>query len=75
MTDVGYRGHNKHVNFFNINIFWPPPKTPHFGPPEKCLCASFPGKGRKKRDPHKLFRGDFWLKKGVPDRPCSATTV
>ena len=28
-------------------------------PQEKSLCASFPGKGRKKRNPHKFFRGGF----------------
>ena len=29
-------------------LFAPYPKTPHFGPPEKSLCASFPGKEHKK---------------------------
>ena len=60
----------KHINIFSIN-FLAPPQTPHFGPPEKSLCASSPGKERKKRD--ELFRGDFWVKKGVPIRPVSAT--
>ena len=27
----------------------------------------------KKRDPHKLFQGDFYVKNGVPNRPFSAT--
>ena len=32
----------------------------------KPLCASFPGKGCKKGDPHKLFQGEFWGRKGGP---------
>ena len=66
------KGQKRHINFFKIN-FWPPPKTPRFGPPEKSLCASFPGKGRKKRDPHKLFRGILGPKNGAPNGPLSAT--
>ena len=49
-----------------------PPKTPDLGPPEKSWCASFPGKGRKKGDPHKLFRWDFGGQ-GVPNWRFSAT--
>ena len=67
------KGRKKHMNFFNINFLPPTQKHLILGPPETSLCASFPGKGRKKRDPHKLFRGDFWVKKGVPNRPFSAT--
>ena len=64
---------NKHINFFNIDFLGPPPKTPHWGPQNKRLCASFPGEGRKKGDPHKLFRGEFWGQKGGPKRAISAT--
>ena len=64
-TRLRIKGRRKHINFFNIN-FWPlPPKTPHLGPPEKSLCASFPG---KQGDPHKLFRGESWGQKGGPKR-------
>ena len=42
-----FSGQKEHMNSFNIN-FWPPPKTPHLGPPEISLRASFPGKDRKK---------------------------
>ena len=33
-------------------------------PQKKSLSASFSGKGRTKRDPHGLFRGDFRGEKG-----------
>ena len=41
------KGQKKHINFVNIN-FLGQPKTLGFGPPEKSLCASFPGKERKR---------------------------
>ena len=41
------RGPKKHINFFNINFLAPTQNTLVW-PPEKSLCASFPGKGRKK---------------------------
>ena len=40
---------------------------PHFGPPEKSLCFSFPGKNAN-RDPHKHFQGDFWGQREGPKR-------
>ena len=46
----------------------PHPKNPMF------VCASFPGKERKKGgDPHKLFPGGFGVKNGVPNGPFWAT--
>ena len=42
-----------------------PPKTPHFGTPRKKVYVRLISWGRtQKRDPHKLFRDDFW---GVPN--------
>ena len=61
-----------HINFFNIN-FLPPPKTPHFGTPEKKLMYLNSWERTTKRDPHKLFQGDFLGQTGVPNRPFSAT--
>ena len=43
----------KHINFFNISFLAPAQNTP-FWAPRKSLCASFPGKGRK-RGTHKNF--------------------
>ena len=66
------RGRKKHITCFNLN-FWPPPKTPDLGPPEKSLCASFPGKERKKVTHMNLFGGILGVKNGVPNGPFSAT--
>ena len=67
------RGPKKHINFLNINFLAPTQNTP-FRAPEKNLCASVPGKGRKKRNPHKVFQGDLGgVKKVVPNGPFSAT--
>ena len=60
------KGRKKHINFFNIS-FWPPPKTPHFGPPEKSLCASFPGKERIKGTHINFFGGFSGFQKRVPN--------
>ena len=59
----------KHVNFLNINFLAPHPKHPHFGPPEKSSCASFPGK-RTQKGTHInfFFGGDFGVKRGGPKR-------
>ena len=67
-----YRGRKKHINFFNIN-FLHPTRTPPFGPPEKGLCTSFPGKGRKKGTHINFFGGIFGVKNGVRNGPFSAT--
>ena len=55
------------MNFFNIN-FWPPPKTPDFGPPEKKFMCLISWERTQKRNTHKFFRGDFWGQKGGPKR-------
>ena len=47
-------GGGPNIFFWGRNVH---PETLHFGPPKKGLCASYPGKERKKSDPHKLFRG------------------
>ena len=59
------RGPKKHIHFFNIS--WAPRK--------KSLCASFPGKGRKKGTHMNFFRQIFGVKKGVPNGPFSATKI
>ena len=61
------RGLKKHINFFN-KIFGPPPKTPHFGPPSKKFRCLIYWERTQKRDPHKLFRRDFWGQKEGPKR-------
>ena len=61
------------MNFFNIS-FLAPTQTPVFGPPEKSLCASFPGKERTKGTHINFFFGGIvGVKNGVPNRPFSAT--
>ena len=50
-----------------------PPKTPRLGPQKSVYVPHFLGKDAKKRDPHKLFRGDVWIEKGVPNGPLWAT--
>ena len=69
------KGRKKHINVFQHKLFCPPPKTPHFGPPEKSLCASFPGKERKNGTHLKTFSGGSLVKKGVPNGPFWATKV
>ena len=59
------KGGKKHINVFNIN-FLAPTQNPKFEPPEKSRCASLPGKKTRKRDPHKLCRGDFGGQKRRP---------
>ena len=46
----------KHRTFFNIN-FLAPTQNPHIGPSENSLCASFPGKERKKGTHTNFFGG------------------
>ena len=55
------KGRKKHINFFNINFLPPTQNAPLRAPRKKFICASFPGKERKKRDPHKLFPGDSFV--------------
>ena len=60
------KGKKKHINFFNVKL-----KTPTFGARKKVCVPHFLGKipkERKKRDPHKLFRGNIWGQKGGPKR-------
>ena len=61
----------KRIDLSTSSFCTPPQNTP-FWAPRKSLCASFPGKERE-RDPHKLFRGNLGVKKGVPNRPFWAT--
>ena len=65
-------GRKKHINFFNIN-FLAPTQNPPSGPPEKSLCASFPGKEHKKGTHINFFGGIWGVKHGVPNGEFSAT--
>ena len=56
------RGRKKHINFFNIN-FLPPTRNPPFWAPRKKFMCLISWERAQKRDPHKLFRGDFWGQK------------
>ena len=58
-----------HINFCNINFWAPTQNPPVLGPPVKGLCASFPGKERK-RDPQ-TFCGEFLGLRGGPKRAIS----
>ena len=60
------KGWKKHINFFNIN-FLDPTQTPILGLRKKVYVSHFLGKNAK-RDPHKLFRVDFWGQKRGPKR-------
>ena len=64
--NVVSRGRKKAHKPFQHKLFGSHPNPPILGPQQKSLCASFPGKSRKKRDPHQLFRGDFWGQKRGP---------
>ena len=57
-------GDRKAHKMFNINFVAPTQNT-LFGPPENSLCASVPGKERK-RGTHINFFGGFWGQKGGP---------
>ena len=63
-VSVLFKGRKKHINFFNINLL-PPTQNPPVGLPAKSLCASFPGKERKK-GAHVNFFGGILGQKGVP---------
>ena len=67
-----FRGRKKHINFFNIN-FMAPTQNPPFWAPRKKFMSHFLGKNAKEAHKHKLFRGNLGVKKGVPNRPFSAT--
>ena len=71
---LSVKGLKKHINFFNIK-FLAPPKTPSFGPPEKSLCASFPGKERQKGTHINFFGEIIGVKNGVPNGPFSTTKM
>ena len=64
------KGQRKHINFFDINFLAPNPKSPILGPrkQKESLCASIPGKGRKKGTHINFFAGDFWGQKRGPKR-------
>ena len=61
------RGRKKHIKFLA------PTENPPFWTPRKSLCASFPGKERKKGTHINFFGGIFGVKNGVPNGPFSAT--
>ena len=67
------RGPRKHINFFNINFLARTQSTPSGAQKKKKLCASFPGKGRKKETHINFFGAILGVKKGVPNGPFSAT--
>ena len=67
-----YVTETKHINFFNINIL-APTQNPSFGAPEKKFMCLISWERTQKRDQHKLFRGIFGVKNGVPIGPFSAT--
>ena len=60
----------KHINIFNIN-FLAPTQNPQFWAPrkkKKTFMRFLSWEPTQKRDPHKLFRGDFLGQKGGPKR-------
>ena len=63
------RGPKKHINFFKIN-FLAPTQNPVLGPhqKEKRVVCLISWERMQKRDPHKLFRADFGVKKRGPKR-------
>ena len=66
------RDEKAHI-LFQINFLAPTQPPPRFGPPEKSLCASFPGKERKKGTHINFFGGIFGVENGVPNGPFLAT--
>ena len=61
------KGPKKNINFFNINFLAPTRNTPFWVPRKKFMCL-ISWERTHKRDPHKLFGGDFWGQKGGPKR-------
>ena len=66
------RDRKKHINFFNRNFLAPTQNPPFWAPRKKFMCL-ISWERMQKRDPHKLFRGDFWGQKRGPKRAISAT--
>ena len=62
-----FRGPKKHINFSNINFLAPTQNTPFWATRKKFMCL-ISWERTQKRDPHKLFRGDFGGQKGSPKR-------
>ena len=65
-------GPKKHINFFNINFLAPTQNT-RFWPPRKKLMCLISWERTQKGTHINFFGGDFGVKKGVPNRPFSAT--
>ena len=65
MSTIFNKRQKSDINFFYINFLDPTQNPPLWTPRKKSLYASFPGK-ECKRDPYKLFRGDFWGQKWSP---------
>ena len=59
---------------FQHKLFAPHPKHPFLGPQKRVYVPHFLGKDAKKGPTLHSFRGIFGSKKGVPNRPFSATT-
>ena len=51
-------GRKKHINISNINFLAPTQNPPFWAPRKKFMCL-ISWERTQKRDPHKLFRGDF----------------
>ena len=67
------RGSKKHINVFNVSFLAPTQNTPILGPRKKFMCL-ISWERTQKRDPRKLFGGDFLVvAKGVPNRLIAAT--
>ena len=66
---IGFRKSHK---LLQHKLFDPNPKQPMLGPLKKIHVPHFLGKEPKK-GPASIFLGDFWIQKGVPNRPFWAT--
>ena len=58
-------GDGKSTSLFNTDFLAPTQKPPNLGPKKKVYVSDFLGENAK-RDPHKLFRGDFGVRNGPP---------
>ena len=59
------------VNFFNLS-FLSPALNPQFWASRKRFMCLISWERTQKGEPHKLFWGDFWAKKGAPNGQFSA---
>ena len=61
------RGWKKHINFFNIDFLPPTQNTPFWAPSKKFMCL-ISWERMQNRDPHEIFREEFWDQIGGPKR-------